>query len=428
MGGMRELESLDTIITVKECLLSEIDYRYLDELYAPIIGIDSLALYRALYGYRRKGSHEVFLKEKRLTKGDFLLALEPLEALGLVRTFLSTNGSKKTYTYYVFAPLPPREFFDSPLHKALLEEGVGKEASQAIYEHYSFPALPTTGEVSTSFRDHFAGILEKLTYEQGPQKARSSRAKIKFEFEKSRFYDEIHKLDDRFSEKSFSKDEIKYISSLSTMYNYSEETLAGFVVDCFDFSRPYGKRLGKEFLEDACRKNVNLSYLKKEEEPEEIKISGSSAVQKTLRQMQEDAPAAFLQRLQKDHKPAAADLKILRHLSTETGMSSAAINALVFHVLVVKGDNLNLNYCEKVGAGIVRKGLTNAIDVTDYLQNGSRRRKKVEEEPSYTPINTKVEEEKPVKRFVAQTANVEEEEDDTDYDAIFQELREREGR
>lgn len=425
---MRELESLDTIITIRECLLSEVDYRYLDELYVPIIGINALSLYRALYGYEKKSSHEDFLGEKKLTKGDFLLSLEPLEALGLVRTFLTKNGEKRTYTYYLFSPLSPRDFFDSPIHKALLEKEIGKTASQTLYARYAYPAIPKEGEISTSFREYFLSTLANLTYEQGPTKRNSGRAKIKFEFEKSRFIEEIRALDDRFTEKSFSSEEYKYISSLSTMYNYTEDVLASFVVDCFDFSRPLGKRLGKEFLEDVCRKNVNLSYLKKEE-PEEVKISGTSASQRMLRRMQEEAPAAFLKGMQGNHKPAEADLRIVRHLATETGMSSSAINALVFYILVTKGDNLNLNYCEKVGADIVRKGLTNAIDVTDYLENYSKRRKKKEEvvDTSFASALKKEEYEsrKPVQKIIPSS---DDEDDETDYDALFKQLKEREGR
>jgi replication initiation and membrane attachment protein DnaB len=125
-------------------------------------------------------------------------------------------------------------------------------------------------------------------------------------------------------------------------------------------------------LASSMRDNLKYDYMSSPKAAPKTK--GDSSLARMIRSMDELTPVEFLKRLQKGHKPATSDLRLLEKLSEETGLAPGATNALVFFVLSKNGV-LSPLYVEKIGASLVREGIETAIDAMNYFNRTSKKKK-----------------------------------------------------
>ena len=101
-------------------------------LYLPIIGPNAYSLYFALHAISidNKNVNPIantinsLLKSMNITFSEFLNARKILEAVGLLRTYISNNEEK--FTFEIIAPLCPNKFLKNKLLKNLLLKKIGE--------------------------------------------------------------------------------------------------------------------------------------------------------------------------------------------------------------------------------------------------------------------------------------------------------------
>ena len=74
------------------------------------------------------------------------------------------------------------------------------------------------------------------------------------------------------------------------------------------------------------------------------------------------------------------------------GVPENVANALIFYVLGVQENALSGAYVTKLGASLVRAGITNALDALNFLGSHAKRNGK---KPEPKPVEKPVKEEKP---------------------------------
>ena len=90
MSNMKATLSPSDIFEIrKTSLISNNDYEYALDLYAPIIGIKNVSIYFAFIAEEAsvQKPHSEFLSKYRLSSGELESALSYLEAVGLVATY-----------------------------------------------------------------------------------------------------------------------------------------------------------------------------------------------------------------------------------------------------------------------------------------------------------------------------------------------------
>ncbi len=345
--------------------------------YVPITGIKAFALYSLLLHLPSKVdlSFNRVLSEYQLSRGDFLEALRPLEALGLLKRY------KKGEDYYLLHLLPPKrplDFFASPLLSGIFQKYAGQEKFEELQRKYLLPKEILKGnEVSTSFRDFFRPDNEEALFLNSPLIGKKhSTNPLKTGFDVSIFL-ECVKNDERFPQNfTFQDQDLEKIGEYAALYGYSEEALSDFVYESFDSKTrivDYAK------LSEILKNNLNFKAFQKN--IRSPKISGDfskTSLGKVLERMEKFSPVEFLSYLQKGSSLAPSDLKLLEYLTVEMGLTSAATNALVFYVISTNNNVLSYSLTTKIAASLLRKDIKTAIDALDYLKNNKRKKGKVE--------------------------------------------------
>jgi replication initiation and membrane attachment protein len=378
---MVELSPSDLFEIRQESLFSSRDEDYLFDLYTPLVGLKGVAFFLAML-HCEQGvtySHEDFLSKAQSSIGELSQALPALEAVGLVSSYLKKGEKFNYFVYCLYAPKTPKEFFDNILFIGTLRKYLDNDKIGAIAKKYSLlPPPEGFANVSESFRIYFSPNLNDAVYQQGTLTSGGhSSGVVSTGFDKNAFLRSLLSLDPRYSEGSFSKEEMVKIARLSALYSYSEEAMAGFVKDHFEFAAPLGQRLDYPGLSQTAQDHLSFSHLHSDGSvaSSSSAVHGDSGLASVVRSMDKLTPTEYLSRLQHGNKPAPADLRLLNELVVDMGLSQGACNALVLYMVANNNGILSKAYMEKIAGGMVRANLSNALDAMNYLTLTAKRKK-----------------------------------------------------
>ena len=361
-----------------------VDEDALRDLYLPLIRPSAYALYQTLRGDEGTLSAGHLLLRLDLTSGEFTKAIAPLEAVGLVRTFVETQGEVQLFVFCLYSPKTAKEFFDDYLLQGTLHGIVGDDVFSLLSARYkNRNELPDAEEISQSFPKVFDQAFPQNYYLQGSALAKEKgKAKERLAFDRGAFLSKIQTLGlraDLFGEK-----ELDSIEKLATLYTIKEDLMAEYVSESLVFNAPVGKKVDMNSLSAKCRAAMPFKYLKKEE-GQSSNITGDSSMAAKIRLMDTVPPSEYLKIRQGGHKPAQADLKLVEKLSLEMGLADPCINALVDYVLMTHDNTLTPNLVEKIAASLVREGCRSAKDAMDYLLRSHRRKRNATKQPTEKP-------------------------------------------
>lgn len=370
---MKDVSPSDCFEVRPLSLFSSRDYDYLNDLYAPLIGVKALAIFYALLHEKADEtlSHEFFFKKNQISAGEFIPALTALEAVGLVSTFLKKDGVSY-FVYCLYAPRTPKEYFENILFIGTLRKYLDNVQISRLQEKYATSSLPDESfqNVSESFRGYFSPDFDDKDYSSGTASS-GGRAfgKVSTGFDKNAFLKALLAKDPRFSEKSFAPDELVKLARLAALYSYNEEAIADFVLEHYSFAKPYGSRVDFFALNKEAQSSLRFAYLRQPDKKSEVHDEGALA--RTIRLMDSLSPVQFLAKLQHGNKPASSDLELLNEVTVEMGLSSPVTNALVFYVITTKNGQLPNKYTEKIAATLVRENIETSLDAMNYFSKTS---------------------------------------------------------
>lgn len=417
---MENLGAKDFFETKREGEFSSSSLLAMGDLYLPLIGTDAFGAYFALLGEDEGArTHERLLQKLQLSPGEFYKAMLPLEAVGLVKTYYREEGDIHYFIYDLCAPLEPSTFFSDILFRGVLATYLGEEGVAALEKKYLRNAkFDASGfkEVSESFPSFFAPNLTNPLFKEGRKKGKkASAAKTGFDYRE--FQTSFESLGGRMD--ALTQDELDRIDRLSGLYCLDSKALGELVFDSYKGYLDRGKRVDFGKLEKACRDSLSFPYLH-QEKGRKSRISSDSVNADLMRFMDNLEPTVFLSYLQKNHKPAASDLKIINHLASDLGLASPAINALLWFTLQSNDNELPYGYADKIGAALVREDCRTSRDAWEYLVS---RKKEKKAKPSFVSASpkpsfvTEKQEEEPTKHA-----------SDADVDAALAELFGGEGK
>ena len=361
----------------KTSLISSNDYEYALDLYAPIIGVKNLAVYFAFISEKGGEQKPVsgFLTKNQLSCGEMSGALSYLEAVGLVKSYQKNLGKSHLYLYSILSPRTPAQFFKNELLHGALRSYLGAEGCKRIVEKYEAdPIEEGFEEISERFVDVLHIDLSKASLIETPNASERVSGRLQLGFDRNVFMSSLLQINPFIKPAFITKDELERISGIAALYNYEESAIASFVAESYDPKKVIGKRINFDRLNDFAEKNLKYDYMQKEDvKSSRSIIHGDAPTASLIRSMDNMTTIEFLTRLQRGHKPAPSDLMLVDTLINEMGVPQNVVNALIFHVLMVQDNVLTNAYVTRLGAQLVRAGITNALDALNYL--GSRFKK-----------------------------------------------------
>ncbi len=386
---MHEFSSFTTLSALRLRALYGNDWESLSQLYAPILGSAALGLYGALYGFAssaKKIKVADFCQQYELSKGDFSGLLSSLEALALIRTYQKENH----YTFVLYSPSTPRDFFRNVLLRGLLEEKVGKKESDRLRLSFNPPPLPEGEDVSSGFRNVYGdSSFAHLGNFEKRDSIHSDRAHIRIGMNEATFLEEWEKMMGKSASPSplFSEQELRDIGRYAVLYGYDEESVAGFVRESFSYAKPFGKRVDFSKLESLCLEKKNFMKRLEERKRGRNIVPGQSDFAKELRIMERSSPVDYLSHLQNGGVPSKADIKIVQYLNKEMGLNAQTINALLSYLASKHDGVISRALAEKIASSLLRANIETALDACDYLKEQDESKKKGEkkEKESVSP-------------------------------------------
>ena len=361
-------------------LLADYDRETITNLYQPIIGYTALAVYFTFWseGKNQKiislSSHEQILLRMRIATGEFIEARKVLEAVGLLKTRLEKVREFSIYNYELFAPKTPIKFFNDTLLYGLLIQNIGENEANRIKRIYQTSQNESQGEdISSSFNDVFHPNFEDAAFLQATNKVSDTigrrKSKIDTEFSYEKFFDTLSSIS-QLTDKSFTKNEIKEIERLATLYGMSAEITAEKVVNAFSLEKGRGSRVDFVQLNEDMKNEINFgSRTRKGRNSKKNLVVGEEGLAAKVKYFESANPKDVLSVLQNGTKPAAADLNIVRILANDYKLTNAVINVIIDFVLQMNNNVLSRYSVEKIASSISRENIVTAVDAMEYLNN-----------------------------------------------------------
>ena len=129
---MKILANNDFLEVRLASMIADYDRDTLVNLYQSMIGFEAVALYMTLWSEANNErispicTHEQIFLRMRIPPSVFVDARKYLEAVGLLKTFVSIGQDYKIYHYELYAPKSPRGFFDDALLYGTMIKSIGE--------------------------------------------------------------------------------------------------------------------------------------------------------------------------------------------------------------------------------------------------------------------------------------------------------------
>lgn len=391
---MDYIASKDYLEVVGASVISDVDFDVISRLYQPLIGYKAAMLYFTLVNYMNQCEAEVFAHEyfftlMQIAPSDFLQARKVLEAAGLIKTYLKLDGDMKKYTYVIYAPKSPKDFFSDVLFKGLLVRYLGEKEAIKLALHYQ-TKIDTKGmkDISANFVDVFQPDLNDESFDaKMPLNLKDNKAlKVDTQFSYEDFFTHL-KTAMMVNEDAFSHNEVVEIERIATLYGLDVITMADIVMQSFNERNKKGMRVDFNLLKERAINQAKFSTINRKVDSGKtyIKISGRTALADELKIMEEISPKLYLQSKQDGIAPVTADLNLINYLSENLGLNNAVINAVINYCLKMCDNRLTRNYVEKVASSVKRAKVTTALDAMNYLTNRPDKPKIINERNKKAP-------------------------------------------
>ena len=359
--------------------LSNDDVSVLSLLYTPLIGSDALMIYLGFQSLLERNNlksesliHQDLLDIYSISDKDFLLARYKLEAIGLMTTYVDSDGC---YTYCLSAPLTAKNFIKDATLGLYLYSNVRKETFDFLYNHFKLDACNKAGltNVTKTFDEVFTSLVandfayDRFKYLLGKKPEKFKINNRSFDMDKF-----LHEINKDFLETGVTKTFTEQISTLAFVYAFDELEMVNLYHDSINKNQLFDYRLLKK------KANTYFRYKRNMDAPKLItKVDASNIVydEDIVSFLDNATPKEFLSELCPNFEDKYMDtiLEVYSNIDLPRG---------VLNVMIIKVTNANggvvpaFNYFKKVSQSWIKDGIFSTNDaikyVTDYNDDSKK--------------------------------------------------------
>ena len=387
---MKELTILpaDTYTVVNKTLMNEVDKSIISMLYQPIIGHTAVSLYLTFVNDLDKSmimsddyTHHHLMATMQLRLDDIVLAIEKLEATGLLKTYIKT-GSINHYVYLLYSPLTANEFFSHPILNVVLYNNLGKDEYEKLQNFYKIPRLNLKDyqDVTKNFSSVFKTIPGKSEITIPDIASRSSNnLVIENQIDFNLLISSIPK--NMVNEKCFNKEAKELINALSFTYNIDDFTMQSLVRDSLNEKGLIDKNILRKSARNYYQyeNDGSLPTIIYRTQPNYLKkpMGDSSKWAKMVYTFENTSPYKFLKAQYKGSNPTPRDLKLVESLLIDQKLNPGVVNVLISYVLKVNNQKLSKNYIETIAGQWKRLNIETVEDAMLITEKEHKKIKKM---------------------------------------------------
>lgn len=347
--------------------LSDDNYEVLNALYLPVIGTEAFGIYLYLFESTKVYDklavrfHRELMDELSLNLSDFETSLDKLEAIGLVRTYVSNKEHDDLFVYRLLQPLTPEMYFKDPMLSMYLYSQVGSAKFNDKKDRLIYPELPgDLTEVTKKFTEVFYHARDakfRTPDEHFKQNDVSRGPSIDLDdFDFEVLY--THLKGTRIDKQFFTKEVKKLVVQLSQLFKLNAYDIKQILLQ--SSSPQFG--IDKERLKTEARKYYQKEY--GEVIPsfttaeEAVRPSGDESYLDSLDKV---SPLDRINDL-RNYKPSENDLKVVTELIVKTGLENGVLNVLLEYAIQMKEGDLPLRYVMTIAENWEKEGYRTAAE------------------------------------------------------------------
>ncbi len=364
----------DELIIIAGSIITEFDRKILAHLYQPLIGSGSFALYLTL-NYEINGEKTITTTPKtfeRLTNllrcsiTDIYQYARHLEGMGLLKVYAKQDKQSYSFTYYLLAPLSPKDFFAHDVLGSMFKTTMGEleYARSKLYFTQYGSVNSDFIEVSETFGKVYTS-LDPDTLQPGEQTNIVTRVKgaPKLSFDFDLFYQGLQ--ENNISKKFITKSVEDKIRVYANAYHINVLDMRNIVIASID-----GNQVNESIMENKCRNYVAIKIETPIITNKPINQSGNPTLDEKLNLLACSTPLEFLTYRYNGRTPFSSEIALVQRLQQSSGLSDGVINVIVDYALIQNDNRLSRAYLERIAGSLIRENIDDVYDAMVFL-NGA---------------------------------------------------------
>jgi replication initiation and membrane attachment protein len=417
----QELIPIDRYLVTSNGLLHEYDRKVLTFLYQPLIGSTCLSLYMTLWAeleenrlWSESSTHHLLMNLLSVNLKEIYEARLNLEGIGLIKTYVKSDDSGRSFIYELHPPLNPEQFFLDGMLNIYLYRKIGKNHFSRLKRFFSDKQKPLEEdyvEVTRAFQDVFASATPgSLQYMQEHSKeleaepaqefiGRNGQKPIQIDTSSFDFEMLMAGLNESLvPQKSLTKKVKEVISNLAFLYGISPIEMKNFILGAINEK----DEIDIEDLRKGARdwyqfENYDqLPSLINRTQPavHQVQLTEpKTQEEKLIRYYETTPPIVIFKELSGGVEPSVSNLKILEEVMIKYKLPPGVVNVLIEVVLRKTDMKFTKNFVESIASHWARlkiKTVKEAMEAAIKEERSFKESKKTGKSTKQKPIRTEV--------------------------------------
>jgi replication initiation and membrane attachment protein len=417
----QELIPIDRYLVTSNGLLHEYDRKVLTFLYQPLIGSTCLSLYMTLWAeleenrlWSESSTHHLLMNLLSVNLKEIYEARLNLEGIGLLKTYVKSDDSGRSFIYELHPPLNPEQFFLDGMLNIYLYRKIGKNHFSRLKRFFSDKQKPLEEdyvEVTRAFQDVFAsatpGSLQYMQEHSEELEAepaqefigRNGQKPIQIDTSSFDFEMLMAGLNESLvPQKSLTKKVKEVISNLAFLYGISPIEMKNFILGAINEK----DEIDIEDLRKGARdwyqfENYDqLPSLINRTQPavHQVQLTEpKTQEEKLIRYYETTPPIVIFKELSGGVEPSVSNLKILEEVMIKYKLPPGVVNVLIEVVLRKTDMKFTKNFVESIASHWARlkiKTVKEAMEAAIKEERSFKDSKKTGKSTKQKPIRTEV--------------------------------------
>lgn len=389
---MHDVLPSDTFVVVNKTILND-NRRLLINLYQPLIGALSVALYNTLWSFLDRiefisveFTHSTLFNNMMIGGNEFREAREKLEAIGLIKTYVK-KGNVNNYVYELYSPMSAKEFLNNPILNTALYNALGTKEYERIIDYFKIPYINLRNyeDVTQKFSDAFIWTtsvsrnMEIYNLRNKNTRELQLISKIDINTILNMIPDEL------LNHRSITKDIREYLLKISCIYNYDNEIMVELIRESITDKHT----IDKNKLRDAAASYYQFENMGKlpsliyRKQPEYLRANkeGLSNRDRIINMFETTSPYDFISSKYKTGTPSHSDLKIVAYLLLDLELQPGVVNVLIDYVLKINNNKLNKSFVDSIASQWKKSNIETVEQAMNIAEEENSKRNTKKETP-----------------------------------------------
>ncbi|RXK18213.1 replication initiation and membrane attachment family protein [Macrococcus sp. DPC7161] len=406
MNYYKSLQPADKFVVTSNYVQTHFTKDVLNTLYAPLIGLECIGLYHYLgqflddFSQKSSGhTHYLFLNELHFNLQHFEALRKKLEAIGLLKTYITFENETIEYVYKCISPVLPDQFFNDPMLTVFLYQQVGQSRFQTLKQRYITEQIDYSNyrDVSSKYMDVFAAPKkpEKHLFHDNMSLLKNSASygipihQETFDFDMLEMLLNEHLI----SKSQLDKKTRQLITQLAMLYNLGPVEMKQIVLKALTANQTIShedlRKNARDYYtieHDGALPSLQVASNQQADHLEQSSGKKASSLLNWFEYMDTTSPVEMLTGLF-EAEPTLKQKRMIENLLERERLPFGVVNVLLQYVLLTNDRKLPQAYIEEIASNWKKLNLKSAKEAYEYSKKIEQKKKQQNNKNYYQKSN-----------------------------------------